>query len=131
MEAMASKGQRVLAGATASTPDALPKDHTGFDFQFSGLVGLVATMLGLVIGLPDVGTFDGFRLPASSMAWRANHGRYRRAWVARTRQINFCDAHHDQNRQNLTSISAAEPGPDYSHACHEMECQNARLHRPH
>lgn len=63
MEAMASKGQRVLAGATASTPDALPKDHTGFDFQFSGLVGLVATMLGLVIGLPDLGTLTGFVSP--------------------------------------------------------------------
>lgn len=41
VEAMAAKGQRVLAVATASVPDPLPGDQTGFDFRLLGLVGLV------------------------------------------------------------------------------------------
>lgn len=41
VEAMAAKGQRVLAVAVASVPKTLPKDQTGFDFRLIGLVGLV------------------------------------------------------------------------------------------
>lgn len=41
VDAMATKGQRVLAVAVAKAPKTLPGDQTGFDFHLLGLVGLV------------------------------------------------------------------------------------------